>query len=99
MGLTLTHKKIILQKLIFEGKNVQTVCRETTAGRSPATGCPKGERSEANRSQPRGRAALHHQLQAGAPVQKAIFFEFLDSRNHPGSEGFVQVMKMILEVL
>lgn len=29
MGPTLTHKKIILQKLIFEGKNVQTVCRET----------------------------------------------------------------------
>jgi hypothetical protein len=70
MGSTLTHKKIILQKLIFEGKNVQTVCREPTAGRSPATGCPKGGRSEANRSQPRGRAALHHQLQAGAHVQK-----------------------------
>jgi hypothetical protein len=29
MGPTLTHKKIILQKLIFEAKNVQTVCRET----------------------------------------------------------------------
>lgn len=29
MGPTLTHKKIILQKLIFEGKTVQTVCRET----------------------------------------------------------------------
>ena len=29
MGPTLTHKKIILEKLIFEGKNVQTVCRET----------------------------------------------------------------------
>lgn len=29
MGPTLTHKNIILQKLIFEGKNVQTVCRET----------------------------------------------------------------------
>jgi hypothetical protein len=29
MGPTLTHKKIILQKLIFEGKNVQSVCRET----------------------------------------------------------------------
>lgn len=29
MGPTLTHKKIILQKLLFEGKNVQTVCRET----------------------------------------------------------------------
>jgi len=28
-GPTLTHKKEILQKLIFEGKNVQTVCRET----------------------------------------------------------------------
>ncbi|MBK8093895.1 MAG: DUF1670 domain-containing protein [Verrucomicrobiaceae bacterium] len=33
MGTTLTHKKIILQKLIFEGKNVQTVCREPTEGR------------------------------------------------------------------
>jgi len=70
MGSTLTHKKIILQQLIFEGKNVQTVCREPTAGRSPATGCPKGERSEANGLQPRGRAALHRQLQAGALVQK-----------------------------
>ena len=29
MGPTLTHKKIILQKLLFEGKTVQTVCRET----------------------------------------------------------------------
>ena len=29
MGPTLTHKKIIIEKLIFEGKNVQTVCRET----------------------------------------------------------------------
>lgn len=29
MGPTLTHKKIILQKLIFEGKTVETVCRET----------------------------------------------------------------------
>lgn len=29
MGPTLTHKKIILQKLIFEGKTVQAVCRET----------------------------------------------------------------------
>lgn len=29
MGPTLTHKKIILQKLIFEGKTVQEVCRET----------------------------------------------------------------------
>ena len=38
MGPTLTHMKIILQKGIFEGKNVQTVCREPTAGRSPATG-------------------------------------------------------------
>jgi hypothetical protein len=27
------------------------------------------------------------------------FFDFLDSRNRPGSEGFVQVTKMILEVL
>lgn len=29
MGPTLTHKKEILQKLVFEGKNVETVCRET----------------------------------------------------------------------
>ena len=29
MGPTLTHKKIILQKLIFEGKTVEVVCRET----------------------------------------------------------------------
>jgi Protein of unknown function (DUF1670) len=29
MGPTLTHKKIILQKLIFEGKDVESVCRET----------------------------------------------------------------------
>jgi hypothetical protein len=29
MGPTLTHKKIILEKLIFEGKSVETVCRET----------------------------------------------------------------------
>ena len=29
MGPTLTHKDIILRKLIFEGKSVQTVCRET----------------------------------------------------------------------
>lgn len=29
MGPTLTHKRIILQKLIFEGKTVETVCRET----------------------------------------------------------------------
>jgi hypothetical protein len=29
MGPTLTHKKTILEKLLFEGKNVQTVCRET----------------------------------------------------------------------
>jgi hypothetical protein len=29
MGPTLTHKKIILQKLLFEGKTVETVCRET----------------------------------------------------------------------
>lgn len=29
MGPTLTHKKIILEKLIFDGKSVQTVCRET----------------------------------------------------------------------
>jgi hypothetical protein len=33
MGSTLTHKKINLQKLIFEGKNVQTVCHEPAAGR------------------------------------------------------------------
>lgn len=29
MGPTLTHKKEILQKLVFDGKNVETVCRET----------------------------------------------------------------------
>jgi DNA-binding CsgD family transcriptional regulator len=29
MGPTLTHKKEILQKLIFEGKSVECVCRET----------------------------------------------------------------------
>ena len=29
MGPTLTHKKVILEKLLFDGKNVQTVCRET----------------------------------------------------------------------
>lgn len=29
MGPTLTHKKIILQKLIFEGNTVEAVCRET----------------------------------------------------------------------
>lgn len=29
MGPTLTHKKIILEKLLFEGKSVETVCRET----------------------------------------------------------------------
>jgi len=29
MGPTLTHKKIILEKLCFQGKTVETVCRET----------------------------------------------------------------------
>jgi hypothetical protein len=29
MGPTLTHKKEILQKRVFDGKNVETVCRET----------------------------------------------------------------------
>jgi hypothetical protein len=29
MGPTLTHKKIILEKLLFDGKSVETVCRET----------------------------------------------------------------------